>query len=87
MKYYTRCVYAAASRANDPDISTPIDAELAWMHTVRIVQHLQNNHEKCWPEVCWMVENPNLTLSTSNLIDVNKNQCSHLMEFLKRLPN
>lgn len=29
MKYYTRCVYATASRANNPDISTPTDAELA----------------------------------------------------------
>ncbi|CAB4422880.1 unnamed protein product [Rhizophagus irregularis] len=85
MKYYTRCVYAAASRANNPDISTPTDAELAWMHTVRIVQHLRGNHEKCWPEVCWIVENPDLILPTPNLVDVNEDQCLRLVEFLKRI--
>ncbi|PKC54544.1 hypothetical protein RhiirA1_542846 [Rhizophagus irregularis] len=55
------------------------------MHTVGIVQHLRGDHEKCWPEVCWIVENPDLILPTPNLVDVNKDQCLRLVEFLKRI--
>ncbi|CAG8751476.1 15197_t:CDS:2, partial [Funneliformis caledonium] len=61
MSFYTRCVYAASTRANDSEIPTPTDKELAWMHTES-------------PEVCWIVKNPDLSLSTPNLVDIDNNQ-------------
>ncbi|GBC37156.2 DNA helicase RecQ [Rhizophagus irregularis DAOM 181602=DAOM 197198] len=51
----------------------------------RCVYATASDHEKCWPEVCWIVENPDLILPTPNLVDVNKDQCLRLVEFLKRI--
>ncbi|CAG8702995.1 16740_t:CDS:10, partial [Gigaspora rosea] len=31
MSFYTKCIYAASSRANNPKVSTPTDEELAWI--------------------------------------------------------
>ncbi|CAG8769587.1 16702_t:CDS:2, partial [Funneliformis caledonium] len=72
MRFYTRCVYAAFTRTNDSEIPTPTDKELAWMHTEG-------------PEVCWIVKNPDLSLSTPNLVGINDNQCKRLLEFLKKI--
>jgi hypothetical protein len=85
MSYYTRCVYAASTRSNNSDTVTPTDKELAWMHTEGVICHLQGNHTKCWPEVCWIVENPDLTLPTPNLIGADNNQCKRLLEVLKKI--
>src|SRR6266542_2321562 len=85
MKYYTRCVYAASTRANDSEIPTPTDKELAWMHAEGVICHLRGNHTKCWPEVCWIVKNPDLSLSTPNLVGIDDNKCRRLLEFLKKI--
>ncbi|CAG8542566.1 2139_t:CDS:2, partial [Dentiscutata heterogama] len=69
MSFYTKCIYAASSRANNPEVSTPTDEELAWMYTEGLIYHLQGNHDKCWPKVCWIVENPDLSLPSPNLIE------------------
>lgn len=55
------------------------------MHTEGVICHLQGNYAKCWPEVCWIVENPDLTLPTPNLISADENQCKRLSEFLKKI--
>ncbi|CAG8681797.1 13643_t:CDS:2, partial [Ambispora gerdemannii] len=85
MSFYTKCVYAASSRANNSQVLTPDDEELTWMHTEGLICHLRGNHNKCWPEVCWIVENPDLSLSTPNLISADENQCKRLLEFLKKI--
>lgn len=78
MSFYTKCIYAASSRANNPEVSTPTDEELAWMYTEGLIHHLQGNHNKCWPKVCWIVENPDLSLPSPNLIGTDENQCKRL---------
>ncbi len=40
MSFYTRCVYAASTRANDSEIPTPTDKELAWMHAEGVICYL-----------------------------------------------
>jgi hypothetical protein len=85
MNYYTRCVYAASVRANDSETQTPTDKELTWMHTEGVICHLRGNHTKCWPEVCWIANNPDLSLPTPNLIGTDDNQCMRLLEFLKKI--
>ncbi|CAG8610800.1 11621_t:CDS:10, partial [Funneliformis caledonium] len=74
MKYYTRCIYAASVRANNSEIPTLTDKELAWIHTKGVICHLQGNHTKCWSEVCWIVNNSDLSLPTPNLVSTDDNQ-------------
>ncbi|CAG8547269.1 39847_t:CDS:2 [Gigaspora margarita] len=85
MGFYMKCIYAASSRADNPEVSTPTDEELAWIYTEGLICHLRGNHNKCWPEVCWIVENPDLILSSPNLIGADENQYKRLLEFLKKI--
>ncbi|GES73749.1 hypothetical protein GLOIN_2v1886741 [Rhizophagus clarus] len=43
------------------------------------------NHTEYWPEVCWIIENPDLNLPIPNLIDADENQYKRLSEFLNKI--
>ncbi|CAG8808055.1 12096_t:CDS:2, partial [Racocetra persica] len=49
------------------------------------IDHLHGKHDKCWPEVCWIVENPDLELGIPNLITYSIVQCKDLEEFLRKI--
>ncbi|KAF0392916.1 ATP dependent DNA helicase [Gigaspora margarita] len=78
MSFYTKCIYAASSKAYNPEVSTLIDEELAYMYTKGLICHLQENHNKEF-------ENLDLSLPFSNLISTNENQCMWLLEFFKKI--
>ncbi|CAG8546590.1 16176_t:CDS:2, partial [Cetraspora pellucida] len=85
MKYYSKCVYAAITCTANLDIKSPTDNELFDMQTKTVIDHLRGKHDKCWPEVCWIVENPDLKLGTPNLITYSIVQYKDLEEFLRKI--
>lgn len=52
MKYYTRVVYAATARKEDPDIETPEDQEVLALQINGLVTHLSGDHSLCWEDFC-----------------------------------
>ncbi|RIB08903.1 P-loop containing nucleoside triphosphate hydrolase protein [Gigaspora rosea] len=73
MNFYSRAVYAAYIRAGDNSYLLPTDNDLHKLHYDIVVDHLLDNHSRCWNEICWKVDNPDLTLPEPNLIE-NQNE-------------
>ncbi|CAG8604285.1 4137_t:CDS:2, partial [Ambispora gerdemannii] len=84
MDFYTRSVYAAVARLQNPDIISPIDDELYLMQSEVCVDHLLDKHDNCWAEVCWKAQNPEIDLVDTNMIGYTQNQANILKEFLKK---
>ncbi|CAG8668012.1 12486_t:CDS:2, partial [Gigaspora rosea] len=68
MDFYTKSVYSAVARSQNPDIVSPTDNDLYLMQSEICVDHLFNKHQNCWPEICWKVQNPEIQLVNPNLI-------------------
>ncbi|CAG8739557.1 16022_t:CDS:2 [Dentiscutata erythropus] len=84
MNFYTKSVYAAVARIQNPDIISPTDNNLYIMQSEICVNHLLDNYNNCWPKVCWKVQNPNLFLADSNLIGYTEGQANAFKEFLEK---
>ncbi|GBB93276.1 hypothetical protein RclHR1_21400001 [Rhizophagus clarus] len=74
MKYYTRVVYAATARKEDPDIETPEDQEVLNLQINGLVAHLSGDHSLCWEEFCWHKSNIDLELPEPNLLKHDNNK-------------
>jgi len=85
MSFYNKCIYGAVARCHNPEIESPTDKNLFFMHTEGVIIHLSDIHDQCWPEVCWFHDSPDMTLVKPNLKKYTKNQKSDLLEFLKRI--
>ena len=83
MLFYNKCIYGAITRCHNPEIKSPTDENLFFMHTEGVIAHLFDIHDQCWPEVCWFHDSSDMTLVEPNLKKYTKNQKSDLLEFLK----
>ncbi|RIB12705.1 P-loop containing nucleoside triphosphate hydrolase protein [Gigaspora rosea] len=54
------------------------------MQSETCVNHLLDNHDNCWVEICWKVQNLKIRLADPNLIGYTQNQANALKEFLKK---
>ncbi|CAG8852742.1 38647_t:CDS:2, partial [Gigaspora margarita] len=84
MNFYTKSVYAAVARTQNPDIISPTDNDLYLIQSEVCVSHLLDNHDNCWAEICWKVENPEIQLADPNLIGYSQSSVNALREFLKQ---
>ncbi|CAG8780916.1 24709_t:CDS:2, partial [Dentiscutata erythropus] len=84
MNFYTKSVYAAVAQMQNPDIISPTNNDLYIMQSEICVNHFLDNHNNCWPEVCWKVQNPDLFLADPNLIEYTESQANALKEFLEK---
>ncbi|RIB21140.1 P-loop containing nucleoside triphosphate hydrolase protein [Gigaspora rosea] len=75
---------AAVTQIQNPDIISPTDNDLYVMQSEICVNHLLDNHDNCWAEICWKVQNPELFLADPNLIGYTESQANALKEFLKK---
>ncbi|GES81564.1 DNA helicase RecQ [Rhizophagus clarus] len=82
MKYYTRVVYAATARKEDPDIETPEDQEVLDLQINGLVAHLSGDHSLCWEEFCWHKSNIDLELPEPNLLKHDNNKCASFKSML-----
>ncbi|CAG8532974.1 14463_t:CDS:10, partial [Dentiscutata heterogama] len=83
-EWSTMFVYAAVARKQNPDTISPTDDDLYVMQSEICVDHLLDNHNKCWAEICLKVQNPKLFLANPNLIRYTESQANALKEFLKK---
>ena len=68
MNYYKRCIFAAAARKESNE-DLPLTTELVkHVQVYGLAKHLCGDHSECWPEVCWITQNPELELSEPNLL-------------------
>ncbi|RIA83055.1 hypothetical protein C1645_743352 [Glomus cerebriforme] len=70
LHYYKKCIFAAAARkeSNSEDL-LPTTELVKHVQVYGLTKHLCGNHSECWPEVCWITQNPELVLSEPNLLN------------------
>ena len=67
MRYFNGCVFAAGLRKSNNESNTSTNEELRYIQVEGLIQHLLNNHNLCWKEVCWYKENKELQLQSPTL--------------------
>ncbi|CAG8620650.1 16027_t:CDS:10, partial [Gigaspora rosea] len=70
----------------DGDLSTnkTLNNDSYLMQSKVCVNHLSDNHNNFWAEICWKVENSEIHLADPNLIGYSQSSVNALKEFLKR---
>nr|CAG8616865.1 8250_t:CDS:10 [Entrophospora candida] len=67
MTYFSGCVYAAGFRkANEKNCNLQ-EKDIQHVQIEGLFQHLCDNHDLCWPEVCWIKQNPEVQLKEPTL--------------------
>src|SRR5436305_8660564 len=70
LHYYKKCIFAAAARKESNSKDLPPTIKLVKHTQVHgLAKHLCGNHSECWPEVCWITQNPELVLSKPNFLN------------------
>ena len=89
MTYFSSCVYTAGLRkANDKNCNIQ-EKDIRYVQTKGLFQHLCDNHDLCWPEVCWIKQNPEMQLKEPTLKTYSPsehNQFKAMLETIFRLP-
>nr|CAG8472815.1 410_t:CDS:10 [Entrophospora candida] len=81
--YYTSCVYAASMSKLDEEIITISEEELEITQIHGLTCHLSGDHSKCWEEVCWIKDNPDVELQEPHLLNHTPYQRNCFEEMLK----
>ncbi len=82
MRYFNGCVFAAGLKKKNNEPDTPTNEELRHIQVEGLIQHLLDNHDACWKEVCWYKENEELQLQSPTLQSFTK---AEIEEFRKML--
>ncbi len=89
MTYFSACVYTAGLRkANDENCDLQ-EKEIRYVQTEGLLQHLCDNHDLCWSEVCWVKQNPEIQLKEPTLktcTPMERNQFKIMLGSIFRLP-
>jgi len=89
MLYFTSCVYAAGIQKTNNENCSIQEKDIRHVQTEGLLQHLCDNHELCWPEVCWMKNNPELQLIEPTLksyTPYQREKFKSMLETIFRLP-
>ena len=82
MRYFNGCVFAAGLRKSNNESNTPTNEELRYIQVEGLIQHLHNNHDLCWKEVCWHKENEELQLQSPILQSFTKTEIEGFRKML-----
>ncbi|CAB4427918.1 unnamed protein product [Rhizophagus irregularis] len=82
MRYFNGCVFAAGLRKSNNESNTPTNEELRYIQVEGLIQHLLNNHDLCWKEVCWHKENEELQLQSPTLQSFTKTEIEGFRKML-----
>jgi hypothetical protein len=89
MTYFSACVYAAGFRKSNEENCSLQEKEIRYVQIQGLFQHLCDNHDLCWPEVCWIKKNPELQLKEPTLkayAPFEHNQFKTMLETIFKLP-
>ena len=53
-------------KANDKNCNIQ-EKDIRYIQTEGLFQHLCDNHDLCWPEVCWIKQSPKMQLKEPTL--------------------
>jgi hypothetical protein len=79
---------AAGIQKSDKNCSLQ-EKDICHIQTEGLFQHLCDNYELCWPEVCWMKNNPELQLLEPTLksyTPYQREKFKSMLETIFRLP-
>ncbi|RIB24227.1 hypothetical protein C2G38_2032054 [Gigaspora rosea] len=74
MRCFRGYIYSAAFQKAAQDNDAPSENEMKKMQIEGLINHLQNNHLGCWPEMYWTKDDPKIILQELTLCDSSKGQ-------------
>ncbi|CAB5373721.1 unnamed protein product [Rhizophagus irregularis] len=82
LQYYKKCIFIAAVQGeNKKDL--PLTTEsVKYAQVYGLTKHLCGDHSECWPEVCWIAQNPELALCEPNLLNSTSEERKKFTEML-----
>ncbi|RHZ59174.1 hypothetical protein Glove_365g52 [Diversispora epigaea] len=89
MNYFSACIYTAGLRKTNEENCNLQEKDIRYIQIEGLLQHLCNNHDLCWPEVCWIKQNPEIQLREPTLqlyTNTEHNQFKTMLEFIFKLP-
>ena len=66
MRYFNSCIFSAGIRKKNQD-NAPTEEETRYVQVEGLIQHLLDNHNLCWSDVCWIKDNSELQLQEPTL--------------------
>jgi len=89
MTFFSACVYTAGLRKSSDENCNLTEKDIRHVQTEGLLQHLCNNHDLCWDEVCWVKNNPEIQLREPTLKSYThseRNQFKTMLETIFRIP-
>ena len=72
MRYFNSCIFSAGiQKKKDPE-NAPSEEKTRYIQVEGLIQHLLDNHDLCWSDVCWIKDNPELQLQEPTLKNCTK---------------
>ena len=72
MRYFNSCIFSAGiQKKKDPE-NAPSEEKTRYIQVEGLIQHLLDNHNLCWSDVCWIKDNPELQLQEPTLKNCTK---------------
>ncbi|CAG8718841.1 13722_t:CDS:2 [Funneliformis caledonium] len=88
-KTYVNCIYATGIQKSEKENCSIQEKDIRNVQIEGLFQHLCGNHKLCWPEVCWIKNNPELQLSEPTLkfyTPYQREKFKSMLETIFRLP-
>ncbi|RIB09680.1 hypothetical protein C2G38_2044120 [Gigaspora rosea] len=85
MRYFNGCVYTAELRKENSNEITPTQTQLQDVQIDGLIHHLQDDHSLCWPEVCWIKDNPELCIQDPTLKHYSQVQIKEFRQMLEKI--
>ena len=88
MTYFSACVYTAGFRKANEVNCTLQEKDIRYVQTEGLLQHLCDNHNLYWSEVCWVKQNPEIQLREPTLklhTPLERNQFKLMLESIFKL--
>src|SRR6266498_931890 len=85
MSYFSACVYAAGLRKASDENCNFQEKDIRHIQTKGLFQHLCDNHDLCWLEVCWIKQNPKIQLREPTLKIYTPFECNQFKMMLEAI--
>ena len=67
MRYFNSCIFSAGLQKKNNQDDAPTEEETRHVQVEGLIQHLLDDHNICWSDVCWIKDNPELQLQEPTL--------------------
>ncbi|CAG8818428.1 10_t:CDS:2, partial [Gigaspora margarita] len=85
MCWFHGCIYLAALQNAEQYFDALSEMETQKMQIEGLINHLQNNHTDCWPDIYWTKDDPEIILQEPTLCNSSNQRIGEFQELLETI--